>query len=96
MGSGREDRRRGWHDRRGDFCDVSPPLWPTNRYVLLWVVSMRVTVRDIRIIADKVPAWPRAFGVLALVAAIATLLVPFIGVVFITIPAAILGNIAFI
>jgi hypothetical protein len=32
---------------------------------------MRVTVQNIRIIADKVPAWPRAFGVLALVAAIA-------------------------
>jgi hypothetical protein len=48
---------------------------------------------DIRIV-DKVPAWARAFGVLALVAAIAAFLVPFVGVIFITIPAAILGIIA--
>ena len=49
--------------------------------------------QDIRIV-DKVPAWARAFGILALVAAIAAFLVPFVGVIFITIPAALLGIIA--
>jgi hypothetical protein len=42
-------------------------------------------------IVDKVPLWARAFGVLALVAAIAAFLVPFLGVILITIPAAIVG-----
>jgi hypothetical protein len=53
------------------------------------------SIKDIRIV-DKVPAWARAFGVLALVAAIVSVLVPVIGPIFITIPAAILGIIALI
>lgn len=51
------------------------------------------TIQDVRIV-DKVPAWARAFGVLALVAAIVAFVVPFVGVVFVTIPAAILGIVA--
>lgn len=43
---------------------------------------------------DKAPQWARAFGVLALVAAITAFLIPFVGVVFITIPAAMVGIIA--
>jgi hypothetical protein len=51
------------------------------------------SIKDIRIV-DKVPAWARAFGVLALVAAIAAFLIPFIGVIFITIPASVLAMVA--
>jgi len=47
-------------------------------------------IQDIRIV-DAVSAWARAFGVLALVGAIAAFLVPVIGPIFITIPAAIFG-----
>jgi hypothetical protein len=53
------------------------------------------SVQDIRIV-DKVPAWARAFGVLALVGAIVAFLVPLFGIIFVTIPAAILGFIALI
>lgn len=50
-------------------------------------------IKDIRIV-DKVPAWARALGVLALVGAITALLIPFVGPIFLTIPAAVLGMIA--
>ena len=45
---------------------------------------------------DKVPAWGRAVGVLALGAAIAVLLVPLFGVIVITIPVAMVGIIHYL